>query len=344
VVTGSPAHASSPDAWGFAYMHDPTPPPGTVMDPTRQWGSWKTAFPFDFATVDHLGPGNYLVRFPHIAVHGGVAHVTAVIGAGPAWCQLGKWFPGGSDEYVEVQCYRHGGTPDDTRFAIVFSAKSGPLALPGGEYAYVHADSGAGLIDSYNSTGAPNAAGNGGAGFYKVYLPGVGLPGGFAGNVQVTAAEPGTSRRCKVADIAGGVDIIVYVSCVDGSSAPADSTFTVSYHRERSVFGELAPPKRFGYVLSGTFAPPAGTDFNSAGAGNAIIPSGVGQYLVVFKLLGIRETHTAVTAVGGKPDYCALQDVWRNIGGDGVVRNVICFDVTGARAANPAFVAFSSRV
>jgi hypothetical protein len=118
--------------------------------------------------------------------------------------------------------------PDDTRFAIVFSAKSGPLAVPGGEYAYVHADPGAGLIDSYNSTGALNAAGYGGAGFYRVYLPGVGVPGGLAGNIQVTAAESGVARRCKVAEIIGCVDIVVYVACVDGSSAPADSTFTVS--------------------------------------------------------------------------------------------------------------------
>jgi hypothetical protein len=315
-----------------------------VVDPTRQWGSWKTAFPADSATVRQTGAGRYLVRFPHIAVRGGVAHVTAVIGAGPAWCQLGRWFPSGRDEYVEVHCYRHGGTPADTRFGIVFSAKSGALAVPGGEYAYAHAGPGGALLDSYNSTGTANAGAYGGPGFYKVYLPGVGLAGGTAGNVQVTAAESQVPRRCKAADLAGGTDVTVYVSCVDGSSAPADSAFTVSYHRARSVFGELAPPKRFGYVLSGTFAPPPGTEFNSAGAVNAVTPSGVGQYLVVLGRLGIRETHTQVTAFGGHPDYCVLQDVWHNIGGDGVVRNVICFDAAGAQADNAAFVTFSSRV
>jgi hypothetical protein len=344
-VVVTPAQAAPPDSWGFAYLHDPAPPPGTVMDPTRQWGSWKTAFPADFATVDHFGPGTYLVRFPHIGVPGGVAHVTAVIGTGPAWCQLGKWYASGGDELVEVQCYRHGGIPDDTRFGIVFSAKFGPLAVPVGEFAYVHADPGGAVLDSYNSTGSANAVAAGGAGFYRVVLPGVTLPSVFAGNIQATAAEPGVPRRCKVTDIAvGGTDVYAYVSCVDGLSMPADSTFTLSYHRERSVFGELAPPKRFGYVLSGAFAPPPGTDFNSLGAGNSVTPSGPGQYFVVFKQLGVRETHAEVTAVGGKPDYCALQDVWRNIRPDGVIRNVICFDVTGAQADNLAFVTFSSRV
>jgi hypothetical protein len=278
-------------------------------------------------------------------VAGGVAHVTAVIGPGAAWCQLGKWYPHGVDEDVEVQCYRHGGVPDDTRFAIVFSARSSPLAVPGGAYGYVHADPGGSIISEYNSTGAPNSSGYIGAGFYKVLLPGVGVATEFAGNVQVTAAEPGVARRCKVADYAWrGLDVYVYVSCVDGvTDKPADSTFTLTYHRERPVFGELAPPKRFGYVFSGTSAMSPATDFNSAGAGNAIVPAGVGQYLVAFKKLGVKETHAEVTAVGGGPDYCALQDVWHNIAGDGVVRDVICFDATGAQAANPAFVTFSSR-
>jgi hypothetical protein len=344
-VAATPAQAAPPVYWGFAYLHDPAPLPGTVMDPSRQWGGWKTAFPADFATVDHFGPGTYVVRFPHIGVPGGVAHVTAVLGGAPAWCQLDKWYPRHGDEYVEVQCYRHGGVPDDTRFAIVFSEKSGPLPVPGGEFAYVHADLTGTVLDSYNSTGAVNVVSAGGGGFYKVLLPGVTVPNVFAGNIQVTAAEPGLPRRCKVADIAvGGTDVYAYVSCVDELSLPADSTFTLSYHRERSVFGELAPPRRFGYVLSGAFAPPPGTDFNSVGAGNSVTPSGPGQYFVVFKQLGVRETHTEVTAVGGNPDYCALQDVWRNIGGDGVVRNVICFDATGSQADNQAFVTFSSRV
>lgn len=348
VAVPGQAQAAPPSSsvWGFAYMHDPTPPSGTVMDPSRQWGSWRTAFPLDLATVDHLGPGSYLVRFPHIAARGGVAHVTAVIGTGPAWCQLGKWYPQGTDQLVEVQCFRHGGAPDDTRFAIVFSDRSGPLAMPGGAFGYVHADAGASIINEYNSTGAPNAAGYGGGGFYKVLLPGVGPGVGFAGNIQVTAAEPGASRRCKVADTAwSGADIYAYVTCVDGvTSKPADSAFTLTYHRERPVFGDLGPPKRFGYVMSGTFIPSPGTDFNSTGSPNVVTPSGVGQNMVTFTKLGVRETHAEVTAFGGGPDYCSLQDVWHNVAGDGLIRNVICFDDTGAQADNPAFVTFTSRI
>ncbi|GAA0907668.1 hypothetical protein GCM10009557_82480 [Virgisporangium ochraceum] len=334
------------DPWGFAFLDNPAPPPGSVMDPTRQWGSWKSAFPADWATVDHLGPGAYRVHFPHLATGRGVAHVTAVLWGGPAWCQLGKWYPNGADETVEVQCYAHGGIPADTRFAISFTERRGPLAVPGGGFGYVYADSAANVLTEYNSTGAANPVAYGGGGFYRVTLPGVGAVTGFAGNVQVAAAEPGKPRRCKVADVAwGGADVVAYVACFDGvTSKPADSAFTLTYHRERPLVGELGPPKRFGYVHSGAFAPPPGTDFNSLGAANVITPSGVGQNMVTFTGLGVRETHAQTTAVGGKPDYCSIQDVWRNIGGNGVVRNVICFDDTGAQAPNPAFVTFTSRV
>jgi hypothetical protein len=349
VITGAvavPAHAAPPpvDPWGFAFLDDPAPPPGAVMDPTRQWGSWKNAYPADWATVDHVGPGAYQVHFPHLATGRGVAHVTAVLWGGAAWCQLGKWYPNGTHETVEVQCYRHGGIPADTRFGISFTERAGKLAVPGGGFGYVYSDSAATVLTEYNSTGAANPVAYGGGGFYRVTLPGVGAATGFAGNVQVAAAEPGAGRRCKVADTAwGGVDVVAYVACFDGlTSKPADSAFTLTYHRERPLFGELAPPKRFGYVQIGAFTP--GTDFNSVGAANVITPSGVGQNMVTFTALGVRETHAQATAIGGGPDYCSIQDVWRNIGGNGVVRNVICFDASGAQAPNPSFLTVSSRV
>jgi len=341
-VAAGPAQAAPAEMWGFAYMDNPTPPPGWVMDPSRQWGSWKVAFPADMATVSQLGPGAYRVRFPHLATDAGVAHVTAVVGQVPAWCKLDRWFVR-RHLFVDVSCHKLGGAPYDTPFSIVFSQKSAPLAVPGGAYAYVHADAGAGLIDSYNSAGATNAAAAGGGGFYRVVLPKVGTSPGFSGNVQVSAVFE-TARRCTVADIAvGGDDVYVYVTCVDGAGMPADSGFTLTYHRERPVFGEVAPPRRFGYVLTGPVVGP-GTDFNSAGGVNAVVPSGPGQTFVRFPFLGVKETHAQVTAFATGPNFCVLQDVWQTSGGDAFVRNVICFDGTGAQADHRSFVTFSSRI
>ncbi|HZN19559.1 MAG TPA: hypothetical protein VFB84_15470 [Micromonosporaceae bacterium] len=110
-ATTAPARAAVPDAWGFAFMHNPAPAPGTVLDTTRQWGSWKVAHPLDWATVTEIAFGRYRVTFPHAASTRGVAHVTAVAGDA-RWCQVMAWAAGGVNETVDVQCYRNSGFPD----------------------------------------------------------------------------------------------------------------------------------------------------------------------------------------------------------------------------------------
>lgn len=334
------APAAAPDHWGFAFSDDPAPPGGYIPDTTRQWGSWKPAFP-GWATVQPVGVGRFLVRFPQIASRNGVAHVTAVSGD-PRWCQVEQTFQLGPDQGVLVQCYRHGGVADWTRFAVMYSTSSKPTKP--GAYAYVLSDPAGGLVHSYNSTGAANAAGQSGVGVYRVHLPKVGT-GELAGHLQVTAqSRSGVPRHCKVGEwqpTHSGYGVVV--RCFDGAGAPADSGFNLTYHRERAVFGGLAPPKRFGYLWSPALGTPA--DYNSAGAANSVGASGVGQYLVRFGAVGVAETHVQVTGSGHGPDYCGLQEVWKLIGGDAVVRNVICFDgVTGARADNRFFVSYTSRV
>lgn len=350
VAAAPPASAGSvrqADVFGFAFMDNPVPRPGAVLDPTRQWGSWKTAFPSDFATVEHLRPGGYRVRFPHIGVSGGVAHVTAVLGAGPAWCQLARWFAAGGDELVEVQCYHHGGVPEDTRFAIEFAARSNPLTVPGGQFAYAHVAVDGTLADSFTS-GDEAVESSGEAGQYLVALPGVGVlhTDNGSGNIQVTATDAVLPRRCAPTGVTGVAHLVlVEITCVDGSGALADSEFTLTYHRERAVFGEVAPPKRFGYVVTGAQLADADVDFNNAGAANMVLPAGAGRSQVLFGRVGTGETNVQVTVRrGGGANYCALGDVWQNIGGDGVVPSVVCFDSTGQPANNAAFVTFSSRL
>ena len=45
----APAAAATADRWGFAYVDNPTVTSWTVLDTTRQWGTWKTAFPAAWA-------------------------------------------------------------------------------------------------------------------------------------------------------------------------------------------------------------------------------------------------------------------------------------------------------
>lgn len=340
VVVAAPAQAAVPDRWGFAYLHTPTPAFGTIMDTNRQWGSWKTVAPLAWATVDPNGVGRYRVRFPQTASFG-VAHVTA-ISNDPRWCQIISTQPIGADQIVEVACYRQGGVPDWSRFAVSYSSSSGPPAPPVGGYGYVVANPIGAILQSYNSTGGGNGVIHLGPGQYRVLLPGVGA-GFHDGNIQVTAQHPGAPRRCKVANwniFGAGHDVLVW--CFDQTNTLADSAFNLSYHRERAVFGGLAPPSNFAYLFSAALGGPS--DYNSQGGANTVFPGGVGLYRVHYDLVGFRQTHVQVTAFGPTPDYCGLQEVWNLAGTTVIVRNVICFNGAGALADNRYFVTYTSNV
>lgn len=340
VVNPTPASAAVPDEWGFAFMHNPTPMAGDILDMNRQWGSWKVAFPGDWARVFPGAIGHYRVRFPHLASKNGVAHVTAVAGDA-RWCQVSSVVPDLTDQVVNVQCYRHGGAPDRARFAVMYSTSSGaPIAA--GAYAYVRGDLLGGMSSSFNSAGGANLVTHFGVGQYRVSLPGVGT-GVIDGNVQVTAEHPNSPRRCKVAKwIPSGATHDIIVHCFDAANALADSWFNATYQRKRAIFGGLNPPDNLAYLFSSGLGGPS--DYNSQGGVNSIMVSGVGQYLVTFPRVGIRETHVQATAAGGTPDYCNLQEVWAVLGPDVLVRNVICFDAAGAQAPNRFFVTYTSRV
>ena len=71
---------------------------------------------------------------------------------------------------------------------------------------------------------------------------------------------------------------------------------------------------------------------------------GSGQYLVTFPKIGSLEDHVQVTAFGKGESYCGLQALWSTmLGGDVLVRNVICFDGLGNIAKSDSFTAYTSR-
>ncbi len=342
LAPASPAVAATPDFWGFAYMHDPTPPPGLVLDTARQSGGWKAAFPADWATVEQIGPGRYVVHFPHTASKNGVAHVTAVDGQG-RWCQVEDWAPNGSDQDVVVACYRPGGAPDDATFTVLYSTSSGPVGGPADAYAYLYTDPLGTILYDYNSAGGANVVTPLAIGFWRAELTNLGTPG-VAGGIQVTAVDRGQGARCTVVDwIATPLAQVAYVACVDAGGAPYDTSWNLSYQRERAITGGLLPPKRFGYVLDTLGAvPPSPTNFNSAGQANTVVNAGPGLRLVTFPGIGARPDHVQVTAFTGSGSYCGLNTTWATFGGNAVVRDVICFDAGGTPTTTPSFVSYTS--
>ena len=337
----SPAQAAVPDKWAFAFMHNPTPPPGLLMDPTRQFKSDGLINSTVFA-----GPiGRYRVIFPGIASANGIAHVTAVA-SDARWCQVFNIFTSGPDQVVEVQCYKYSGaiiTHDWSQFSIMYSTSSG-FPVGAGAYAYVHGKITGGTGPSYNPFGVNTVLHGGiGTGVYKVFLPGVST-GLFDGNIQVTAQHPNSPRRCKVDNwnpVPGGQDILV--RCYDHNSAPADSYFNLTYHRERSIYGALIPPKHFAYLWTPGY-PGGPSNYNSVGSFNSMVPAGPGLKYIEFHKVGYRETHVQVTAFKNGAFWCNLQNVWQISGAVAIVRNVICFSPVGVQADSDFFISYTSRV
>ncbi|SBT39483.1 hypothetical protein [Micromonospora auratinigra] len=343
VLIPTTAGAATPDRWGFATVKDPTVAAWTVLDTSRQWGSWKTAFPAAWADGIKLAPGRFLVRFPQVGAGSlGVPHVTP-IDRGGHYCEVVRWYQSGSDEIVDVQCHKPGGTRDDSPFTVLWTVSSGVLPVGSGAHAYLQGGA-SGLVQAYNSTGAGVGVGPLGVGQWSVKLPGVGLAGVLAGNLQVTAIQPNAGpRRCKVHKwSATGTDLLVFVFCFDATGAPVNTDFTLSYHRARSVTGGYAPPKYFGHLASAAGGPTndnhvVGLDANTL---SPLLPAG--RHLVTFPQLGQKETHAQVTAQGDGSNYCNLTQPW-SYAVDAPV-DVICFDNAGTVVPHDVLVAFTSRI
>ncbi|MEP7023167.1 MAG: hypothetical protein ABJB47_05020, partial [Actinomycetota bacterium] len=231
-ATGT-AHATVPDAWGFALVHSPSGPVAATH--------WAESVPSPTPTAVSGGPGLEAVRFPNLGfVKGGVVHVTAVTDQ-LAWCQAQKWQPLAGAEVVVVRCFRKGGIPAFVPFTVTFSASSG--TLPGGlHYAYVH-DSGTAVVSSFNSVGLLDTVTAAGTGVWLVRLPGPG-PASRSGGLQVTAVKKAPAI-CNVAGWASSAtQQVVKVRCYDAVGVPKASGWTLTYQRGRAITG--AKPKHFG--------------------------------------------------------------------------------------------------
>ncbi|MFI6066870.1 hypothetical protein ACIA47_16665 [Micromonospora sp. NPDC051227] len=338
----TPAAAATADRWGFAYVKDPTVPAWTVLDTSRQWGSWKTAFPAAWADGIKLAPGRFQVRFPQIGASSrGVPHVTPVNRTGH-YCEVVRWFQSGADEIVDVQCHKPGGTRDDTPFTVLWTTSSGVLPA-GTAHAYVQWSSGL-VVQSYNSTGVVNTVGPLGVGQYLVRLPGVGLAGLLAGNVQVTAVQPNAGpRRCKVNSwSAVGTGVQVYVFCYDQAGAFINTDFVLSYHRRRPVIGSLGPPSYFGYLGTAVGGPTNDNSVLGVGANTVAPLAPAGRYLATFPQVGLKETHAQVVAQGTGSNYCHLTQPWTYTTNADV--DVICFDNAGVVIPHRFLATFTSRL
>jgi hypothetical protein len=311
-VGAAPAHAAPPNTDGFALWN------GSAVVAGTAWPAGTTVTPG--------GTGVYTVRFPGIAVSGGVVHVVAV-NQGPVWCQVIGWGPSTPDEIAQVRCFAVPGIPVNTGFSVFFTSDVAPPGSTPGAYGYVYGDTTGALLTSYNSAGAPNTIAPGGAGAATIVLNGLPTPAPQAGSVQVTAVGSAAARCALVSWNSAGSQQIK-IQCVNGTGAPITSRFTLTYQYQVALNGFLNPPARAGYLWWVPGVGPAPTNFNSL-LGPVNTATSAPQTLVTFPQLASTPDNIQATAFGPAGQFCNLLMGWVHSGPDTIMRDVDCYNAAG---------------
>jgi hypothetical protein len=341
-LTARSATAAVPSTWAFAYNDNPSPPPGAVMNPSFQAGSFQTLCPGAVATITQFALGQYAVVLPCTASPNGIVHVTAV-NAAARYCEIQQWFDSGADKVVIVLCFK-GPAADSSQFTVSYTTSSGVTAS--GAHGYVYSSPAGVPIASYNSAGGVNTIVHPSVGRWTVSLPSLSA-GAYIGDLQATAVHPNNApRRCKIENwffTAAGSSVLVM--CTDNNGALVDTWFTMSYHAQRSVVA--TQPTGFAY-LTNLVGAPSGTDFNSLAPPNSFSASPPGRYHMQLPSVGgpfggFGATHMQVTALSGTAGfYCQLEKVWSIDASGKVDAPVICFNNVGTPVDNFQFSTFTS--
>ena len=177
-------------------------------------------------------------------------------------------------------------------------------------------------------------------------LPGPG-PATASGGVQVTAVNAATPAIC---DVGGQTwtasQQVIVVRCYNSGGVPQPSGWTLSYQRGRSITG--AAPTFFAYTVNNmplvpAYAPaPAAVNFNSAG-GIDTINNGGGISLVRFPGVGFLPNSVLVSAFASVARICNLNTAWATFGGNALVRDVVCYQPSGAVVPTESFVTYTSK-
>jgi hypothetical protein len=337
-----PAAAAVPDVWAFAYNEQLAPPPGSVMHPSYQWGSFKTICPGAMATITQAAVGRYVVAFPCSASSSGIVHVTAV-NDNARYCEIESWTDSGSSKLVTVVCFK-GPARDNSKFTITYTRSSG--TTPVGAHAYVFSSPTGAVLASYNSAGAANSITHTGTGRWEVKLPMLST-GTYDGDLQATAVHPNDApRRCKIDNWVNAFpDYRVLIVCTDNNGVLVDTWFTMSYHFQRAVFATPPgpPPPGIAYMTNLPGAPP-GSDYNSVAPPNSFASIPPGHSTMTYPAVGANETHMQITALSGTAGfYCQLADLWTISATGDVTAPVICFNNVGITVDNLLFSTFASR-
>jgi len=238
-----------------------------------------------------------------------------------------------------VMCFTPGGAPIDTRFVASFTN-----TRVFSDSAYVWANnmttpSYAPLL-TYQSSPykSPMTISRAGTGNYTVLIPSMTQnslndPHGGGGTVIATAyGSDGTS--CNVGSWSqASADVSVNVRCFNSSGAPADSQFSMTYHRKTDLLGRFSNNHAFVWAnapFSASYTPSANFQFNTQPGDLTISRTGTGVYTVSVPNQAQTGGSVQVTGYGTAATHCKVES-WGPSGSNQAI-NVRCFNASGAAA------------
>jgi hypothetical protein len=285
--------------------------------------------------------GLYQVTFPHLAVAGGIAHVSAY--GGSHTCKVVSWGPVLEDERVNVACRNSAGAGFDGAFAVLFYRDDPVERAVETASAYLWADNPTAASytprTAFNSRRAVNSVRRLGVGRYQATLPSMERRGepNRGGTAQVTANGTGP-ERCTVGNwVQQGNDILVQVNCFS-AGLPVDSLFTLTWTRGPGDFATFTAEDKLERFYVWADSPGSLSTFyqsDSYGrAGATLSFSAPNSYVV--RLPNVKSSGSSnalVTAYGTDDAYCAV-DFWAAEPAiTGTQVGVSCYDSRGPKAA-----------
>ena len=189
-------------------------------------------------TGTRLGLGHYRVTVPGLNTAASGNVLVSAYGSN-AHCQVAFWSPWPAGLLIDVLCFAPGGAASDSRFVVSYVNEVRSLQFPDHVRAaylwHSGTDSPAESQYRWSSIGGPGvpfSVTSSQPGVYHVIMTGMAAPALPPGGVAMATAYGSTPRYCQVAgwaNVGGGTNRYVDVSCFDASGAPASSPFTLRY-------------------------------------------------------------------------------------------------------------------
>jgi hypothetical protein len=253
-------------------------------------------------------------------------------------CAVDGWGPDGSDELIDVVCYKPNGTLDTGGYSFDLAITK-PTGKPSGvyDYAWISQDNKSaslgGAFAEYNSSHKANRVVHLGTGRYEVVFPGP-KSSGTRGTAEVTPylRESSTGANCVTSSWKGtrtGED--VYVDCYAPSGARQNDEFNVVYASTNNVLGlNGAVDANVTFSGRGGISTPATSYYSNRRAFAVATETPVGFYSVLLAGSGGNYNDFGgdpqAEAVSSKDVHCSV-DEWNSQPSPDV--NVECYGRTG---------------